>query len=102
MILLFDIFYHSWRSRKTFIRLCHFDLKTRFVFFHHVTYFKLSRYKNRNVFGHEVNFVIQLTKFVNPMIDPLTPFLNAIISLGVSRYDNHTFLCTLTFCILLV
>ena len=98
MILYYSyIFYHSCRSRKVFIHLLHFELKTRFVFSHCVTYFKLSRYKTEddilyhNVSGYEPNFVIRLIKFENHMINPLTPFLNSIVSLGVSRCDNHTF-----------
>ena len=104
MILYYSyILYHSCRSQKTFIRLSHFDLKTRFVFFHYVTYLKLSRYKteddilHRNMSGYEPNFVIRLIKFESHMINPLTPFLNLIISLGVSRCYNHIF--CVRFCI---
>ena len=73
MILYFSyILYHSCRSQRTFIRLSHFELKSRFVFSHCVTYFKLSQYKTKdnilycNVSGYEPNFVIRLIKFEKP------------------------------------
>ena len=69
MILYYsDIFYRSCRSRKTFIRLFHFDLENKICIFHHVTYFKLSRRKSeddilhRNVSGYEADFVIPTYK----------------------------------------
>ena len=69
-------------------------LKDKTCIFHYVTYFKLSRYETKdnilycNVSGYEPNFVIRLIKFETHMINPLTPLLNSIVSLGVSRCDK--------------